>query len=222
MIAPDSGIVERVRVREGTMVEPGTPLLAIRNLELERELVMHRRLADSLAIRSAQARAGNRTAEVALLDAVRSEEEALVAGLRQRIDELGMRALGAGVVVTSRPEELAGQWVSQGQLVLELGQPDTVEVRIALSGAGATQVQPGQPVRLLSEATLEGPRRAVVSSVSVAGSSPGSLEARVRLPAADGWRPGVRGEARVTLRSSNVWGALWWSVRRGIRTDILL
>jgi hypothetical protein len=32
----------------------------------------------------------------------------------------------------------------------------------------------------------------------------------------------MRGEASVTLRSSNIWGALWWSIRRGIRTDLLL
>jgi hypothetical protein len=32
----------------------------------------------------------------------------------------------------------------------------------------------------------------------------------------------MTGEASVTLRRSNVWGALWWTIRRRIRTDILL
>jgi putative peptide zinc metalloprotease protein len=222
LTAPDSGFVERVRVREGTRVEAGAPLLVIRNLELEREMLAEQRTADSLTVRAAQARALNRAADVAMIEALRSSEEARLAGLRKRIEELGVRALGSGVVVTSRPEELAGQWVPEGQVVLQLGQPDSVEVRIALAGAGATLVHPGQPVRLLSKATLEAPIRATVSGVSVAGDSPTSLEARVRLASGESWRPGMRGEASVTLRSSNIWGALWWSIRRGIRTDLLL
>jgi hypothetical protein len=32
----------------------------------------------------------------------------------------------------------------------------------------------------------------------------------------------MTGRARVRLRNSNVWGALWWQIRRGIRSDILL
>jgi multidrug efflux pump subunit AcrA (membrane-fusion protein) len=222
LTAPDSGIVEQVRVREGSRVPAGAPLLHIRNLELEREMVSHQRVADSLAVRSSQARARNQAAEMSLLDAARSVEEARLDGIRTRLAELGIRALSNGVVVTPRPEELAGRWVSNGEVVLQLGQPDSVEVRIVLAGAGATLVKGGQPVRLLSSATLEPPLRTRLSAVSVAANSPDGLEARVRLPADDSWRPGMTGEASITLRRSNVWGALWWSVRRGIRSDILL
>ena len=222
LTAPDSGIVEQVRVREGSRVPAGAPLLHIRNLELEREMVSHQRVADSLAVRSAQARARSQTADMGLLDAARSVEEARLAGIRSRLAELGIRALSSGVVVTRRPEELAGRWVSNGEVVLQLGQPDSVEVRIVLAGAGATLVKGGQAVRLFSGATLEGPLRARLSAVSVAANSPEGLEARVRLPAGDSWRPGMTGEASITLRRSNLWGALWWSVRRGIRSDILL
>jgi multidrug efflux pump subunit AcrA (membrane-fusion protein) len=222
LTAPDSGIVEQVRVREGSRVPAGAPLLHIRNLELEREMVSHQRVADSLAVRSAQARARNQAAEMGLLDAARSVEEASLSGIRNRLAELGIRALSSGVVVTPRPEELAGRWVSNGEVVLQLGQPDSVEVRIALAGAGATLVQPGQSVRLFSRATLQRPLRTRLSAVSVAANSPEGPEARVRLPAGDSWRPGMTGEASITLRRSNVWGALWWSVRRGIRSDILL
>jgi putative peptide zinc metalloprotease protein len=222
LTAPDSGIVEQVRVREGSRVPAGAPLLHIRNLELEREMVSHQRVADSLAVRSAQARARNQAAEMSLLDAARSVEEARLAGIRNRLVELGIRALSSGVVVTRRPEELAGRWVSNGEVVLQLGQPDSVEIRIVLAGAGATLVKGGQPVRLFSRATLERPLRARLSAISVAANSPNGLEARVRLPAGDSWRPGMTGEASITLRRSNLWGALWWSVRRGIRSDILL
>jgi putative peptide zinc metalloprotease protein len=222
LTAPDSGIVDRVRVREGSLVPAGAPLLRIRNLELERETVSQQRIADSLSIRSAQARARGQTAELAFLDAALLAEQARLAGLRERVGALGIRALGTGVVVTPRPEELAGRWVSSGEIVLQLGRPDSVEIRISLTGAGATSVKPEQPVRLLSRATLESPLRARVGTVSAAAGAPETLEARVRLPASDSWRPGMTGEASVTLRRSNLWGALWWGVRRGIRTDILL
>jgi hypothetical protein len=63
--------------------------------------------------------------------------------------------------------------------------------------------------------------RTRVGTVAAAGTA-GSVQARVRL-AGGGWlRPGMTGEASVTLRRSNMWGALWWAIRRHVRTDILL
>jgi hypothetical protein len=48
------------------------------------------------------------------------------------------------------------------------------------------------------------------------------MEGRVRLAATPDLRPGMTGEASVVLRDSNLWGALWWSLRGKIRSDILL
>ena len=92
LTAPDSGIVEQVRVREGSQVPAGGPLLHIRNLELEREMVSHQRVADSLAVRSAQARARNQTADMGLLENQVAELKAITA------DE-------HGVVVLSGPAD---------------------------------------------------------------------------------------------------------------------
>jgi putative peptide zinc metalloprotease protein len=222
LTAPDSGMVSSVQVREGTSVPAGAPLLQIRNLELERELGAHQRVADSLSIRASQARARGQAAELALVETQLASERAEVAGLSERIAALKLRALAGGVVVTPRPEELAGRWVSGGEVVLQLGRPDSVEVRIGLAGAGGTLVRPGQPVRLLSGATLESPRMEKLSSVSAAAGPKEALEARVRMAAAPAFRPGMTGEARITVRDSNLWGALWWNLRRRIRSDILL
>jgi hypothetical protein len=221
LAAPDSGIIQRVQVREGTRVAPGAPLVQIRNLELERELIRSRRVDDSLAARSAQARSHGRFAEVAELDAERSSEGARLGGLRRRVEDLRIRALGGGTVITPRPEELVGRWVASGATVLEVGQFDSVEIRIALQGAGGTLIRQGSSVRLLADAALGAPVSAVVTSISAAA-TPTSVEARLRLPAQANWRPGMTGRARVTVRNSNLWGALWWSIRRGIRSDILL
>jgi multidrug efflux pump subunit AcrA (membrane-fusion protein) len=221
-VAPDSGIVVRVQVLEGTRVAAGAPLVQIRNLEMERELAVSRRVSDSLAALSTRARGLGRYAQVALLDAERSIEEARVAGLRERVEALRLRALGSGVVVTPRTEELVGSWVSNGERVIELGQADSVEIRIVLDGAGATLIRVGSPVRLLREATLDAPVRGRVTTLSATANSSEAMEARLKVPAADSWRPGMTGWASITLRQSNLWGALWWGIRRGVRSDILL
>jgi hypothetical protein len=135
-----------------------------------------------------------------------------------------VRAVGSGIVLTQRPEELSGRWVKEGELILQLGQPDSVELRVGLMGAGALQVRPGQTVRLIAHADPGIRLTARIASVSLAAAqpSPGSLEARVRTAAGAAWRPGMTGEASIQVRNSNLWGSLWWALRRRIRSDILL
>jgi hypothetical protein len=221
-VAPDSGVIVQIQVREGALVTPGSPLLRIRNLELERELLTRQRVTDSLGIRATQARARQQPAEAAVLEAEHSVELAKLSGLRQRVQALRIRALHSGVVTTWRPEELTGRWVTNGLEVLRLGQLDSVEIRIALSGAGRTVVQVGNPVRLLSDASLGRAVETRVASLSAEGSTPSHVEARLRVKAGESWRPGMTGRARITIRRSNLWGALWWGIRGGIRSDILL
>jgi putative peptide zinc metalloprotease protein len=222
LTAPDSGTVDRVLVREGTLVLPEAPLLRVRNLELERKAAASQRISDSLAARSLVARAHDRTSAAVQLDLSRAVEEARLAGLRERIAELQIRAPAGGVVVTPRAQELKGQWFSRGAVVLQLGQPDSIEIRIALGGAGAGYVQAGQRVRLLPESDSGAPLDATLAQVSAAGGASQAAEARVRLLRTEYWRPGMTGRASIRLRTSNVWGALWWAVRRGIRSDVML
>jgi putative peptide zinc metalloprotease protein len=222
LTAPDSGIVAGVYVREGTRVEAGMPLVQVRDLDLERAALETGRRVDSLAAREAQARAAGRADETARLEAERATETARLDGMTAEQRVLTVRALRPGIVVTSRPEQLTGRWVSLGERLLEVGQPDSLEIRIALAGAGATQVRAGQAARLVFHAdghTLAG-RVGGVAESSAAGS--GAVEARVGVRGGGPWRPGMTGEASVTLRKSNLWGALWWGVRRRVRTDILL
>jgi putative peptide zinc metalloprotease protein len=222
LTAPDSGLVAEVYVREGSRVEAGMPLAEVRDLDLERAALATARQADSLAAREAQARAAGRTAEVARLAAERAMDAARLEGMTLQQQALTVRALAAGVVTSRRPEELAGQWVRLGQPLLELGQPDSLEIRIALTGAGATQVRAGQPARLVfhADGTTRDARVAGVAQLSSAGS--GTVEARIGLGASERWRPGLTGEASVTIRESNVWGSLWWGIRKRLRTDLLL
>jgi hypothetical protein len=222
LTAPDSGFVDRVLVREGTRAQPAAVLLRIRNLELERQAAASSRICDSLTARSTQARAGDRTPEAAELDLALASEQARLTGLRERIAALELRAVSGGVVLTPRVEELKGQWVGHNAVVLRLGQPDSVEVRIALSGTGAGYVRAGQTVLLLPESDLMAQLHGRLEQVAAAADTSHTVEARLWLPATQAWRPGVTGQASIRLAESNLWGALWWRLRQQIRTDILL
>ncbi|HKG33220.1 MAG TPA: hypothetical protein VKB22_05775, partial [Gemmatimonadales bacterium] len=222
LTAPDSGMVAQVNVREGSWVETGSTLLRLRSFGLEREAVVLRRTVDSLSLAIARARAADRSSDVAQMEALLSVDAARLAGLDDQIRAFSIRAVGSGRVLTPRPEELAGRGVSRGEVLLRLGRVDSLEVRISLRGAGASSVVSGQAVSLLPNTTAAEALTSRILQVSTSAEPSHSLEGRVRLAALDPWRPGMTGRARVTLRQSNLWGALWWSIRREIRSDILL
>jgi multidrug efflux pump subunit AcrA (membrane-fusion protein) len=222
LTAPDSGVVGRVLAREGTRVSAGAPLVEIRDFALERSALASRRTIDSLVAREAQARAAERPAELARLEAERAAEDARLAGLRADQENLTVRAVGDGTVLTVRPEQMTGRWIDRGQPLLMLGLPDSVEVRVAMAGSGSTLVQAGQPLRLIFHSNGGRIATRVASVAPASTGDSGTVEVRVALAAGPQARAGMTGEASVTLRQSNVWGSLWWGVRRRIRSDILL
>jgi putative peptide zinc metalloprotease protein len=222
LTSPDSGVVDRVYARQGTQVVAGAPLVEIRDFDLERELLAVRRRSDSLDARERQARAGGRPAEVARLEAEQAAEVARLTGLTADRERLTIRAVGSGTILTPHPEDLTGRWIGRGQPLLQLGVPDSVEIRVALAGPGSTLVRPGQPMRLFFNADGHRVTTQIRSVATASSGDSGTVEVRVALPANRETRTGVTGEASVGLRRSNVWGSLWWEVRRRIRSDILL
>lgn len=221
LVAPDSGVVFQVFAPEGGVVEPGAPVLRIRNLALEREAEAALRAADSLRARESQARARGGDGEVARLSAERAVESARANGLRRRVDDLTLRSPVRALVLTPRPDSVIGRRVDLGDTLLVLGGSDSVEVRVALDRAGSPLVRPGQPTRLIGYADPAREVRATLATVAQTAPG-GAVEGRVRLPANAGCRPGMTGEASVTVRQASLWGALAWSVRRRIRSDLLL
>jgi hypothetical protein len=149
-------------------------------------------------------------------------EAARAAGMRDRIRSLTVRAPQAGVVATSRPDTLVGRTVSLGDTLFRLAGSTEVEARIALQGAGAALARVGQRVRLIAHADPAFRLEAALAGVAVSASPGGGMESRVRVAGAEALRPGMTGEASITVRRSTAWGALWWAIRSRIRTDLLL
>ena len=131
-------------------------------------------------------------------------------GMRERSAALVVRGPGAGVVVTRRPEELAGRMGAPGDTAPRARRPpDALEARIALHGRrGAARAGPGQPVR------LDRPRRSRLSagrapsraSAASAAARRGRRGAGSPARAPERLRPGMTGEASVTVRRSTPGG----------------
>ena len=222
----ERGVIAQTFVREGMRVDAGAPLLRIVDHELERRILDVTRAVDSLALEESVARSSSHGGDASRLAAERGAAEAQLTSLDRRASSLVLRASRAGIVTTPHVEELVGRLVAANDTLLTLAAVDSVEVRIALAGAGATRVQAGQVVHAISFADPSAPWTARVGEVSSVGLSSagthGTVEARVRRVAGDAWRPGTRGEASVELRRSNVLGALWWNARQLVRADLLL
>src|SRR3989441_1198786 len=224
--APEGGVVVQARAAEGTRVAAGAPVLVFRDPDLERRAIGVRRLADSLAALEGAARAVGRTDEARRLEAERAEQGARAASLEGRRPARTLRSPVTAVVLTPRPQELGGRRFPRGAAAVRLGTPDPAELRDVPERAGATLVRPGQPVAVIAYAdvshTLQG-RVASVAAAAAGQAGDGQLEARVLVPRTAGaWRAGATGEAKITLRRSNLIGALGWAVRQRVRSDPLL
>ena len=225
--AADSGVVAEVLASEGGRVAAGAPVVRLVDYELERARLGAARAIDSLAAAEVAARAAGRDADVEALAASRRSEEGSWTALERHAERLLLRAPVTGAVVTIHPEDLVGRQVRPGDSLLTLVALDTVEARIALTGAGATRVHTGDLVHLVSYAN---PRSALtarihdLSSQATRSDTSGgtAVEARVRMAPNEAWRAGSTGEASVELGRSTVFGALWWKLRQWIRSDILL
>ncbi len=222
VIAPDSGVVFEVLAREGDRIGAGAPLALLRNLELERRVVASGRAVDSLGVREVQARAGGRQGEVALIAAEARAETARLAGMRDRVRAMSIRAPEEGTVASARLDTLVGRMVFLGDTLFRLDGWRSLEARVALIGAGASLAREGQRVRLIAHADPAFRVAGAVASVAASASPGGMVESRVRVAGNQILRPGMTGEARITIRPATAWGALWWSIRSRIRTDLLL
>ena len=221
VMAPDSGLVAAVFVREGMQVQTGAPLAKLVDRDLEREMLSAARQVDSLSVATSRARATQSAGAMERLEAERASAIARFTALQSRFDALTLRARWAGTVTTPRVQEIEGSRVEAGDRVMRLATLDTLEARVALARAGAANVRAGQVVHLIAYGDAANPVDAVVTGVAPAGDQ-GAIEVRVPVRRTTGWRAGATGEASVELRRSTVLMALWWNIRQRVRNDLLL
>ena len=221
--AAAEGVVSEVFVTEGLRVEAGTPLARLANPALDLAILESARAVDSLSALEVSARSAGRADESSRVQAERESAAAALAALERRANDMTLRSPIAATVVTRRPEETIGRKVSAGDSLFALAAIDSVELRVALRGAGATRVSAGQVFHAVSYADVASPWSGTVAAVSASGiGRSGFVEARARLVADSVWRAGAVGEASVELARSNLFGAAVWRLRQLIRTDLWL
>ena len=219
------GVIERVMVREGTVVPQGAPLVQLRTAELRADLGAASAAAIA-AERSAAAAASRGDAVDERLQRMRGDvlrREAAV--LEDELRATTIRAPVAGVVLTSRPEERVGAWADAGSPLLVVGRTDTLELDFLVDQREIGRVRVGDELRLRVDAY---PQRTFTGRVSgiadIAADTAGAVAFPVRaiVPNVDGGlRPGMVAYARVLTAPASVLGRatrepmrqlrlLWW------------
>ena len=162
------GVVESVLVREGEQVAADAPIARLRNEELLREWRARdgeRQLAERAAL-AADAR-GDRTA--AALARVRLAEATDAAALlRSELDLATIRAPVAGVVLTQRLQERAGDYLEAGDTLAWIGDRDSVELEMLVRQEDLGRIRPGARVSAKTSAYPDRRLRGTVSAIAPA------------------------------------------------------
>ncbi len=159
------GIIERVLVTEGSMVDRGTPLASLR-------------AADIVSSRTSTAAAVAAADRQAALAASRGDpaEERLhrirAQALRQELtlldEQVGfttIRAPVSGLVLTPRLYERVGASLEEGELLMTLGRTDSLELEFGVAQRDIHRVRPGQEVRFRVDALPQHTFSGLVTSV---------------------------------------------------------
>jgi GAF domain-containing protein/multidrug resistance efflux pump len=196
-----SGIVDAVWIREGERVERGTPIAQLRDEELAQ------RWADAsagLGMASAELQAAHARGDAvgAGLARIRADElRQSLDLLRRRLDESRVLAPSAGLVLTSRPEDLVGAFVTAGSPLTWIGEPEWVEVELKMRQEDIGDVREGDRVRAKVNAHPGVTFQGRVSSISPRAERSGEISTYTVRAVLDNreqlLRPGMDARARV-------------------------
>jgi putative peptide zinc metalloprotease protein len=137
------GRVDQVFVQEGTLVSAGTALFKLRNLDLESEAARAR--AD---LEVATARATQAELRYASFGAAERERQRLADRNRDLAAEMAKLQVVspiAGVVVTSRLQDLAGSYIKEGAFLVEVNGLATMRARIFVPEVAIQYLHLGAP-----------------------------------------------------------------------------
>ena len=129
-----NAVVERLVAVPNTVVEPGDPLVVTTDPELtSRVAILDADLREARA-RYTSLRATEQVQAGNVMDEIRTIEADL-ADARQRLDSLTIRSPARGVFLVDRPQDLAGRYLRQGELVGFVADLSRGTVRVAVTQA---------------------------------------------------------------------------------------
>lgn len=140
------GVVAEVFVKEGDLVEAGTPLAGLRNVALQSEMERSRA---QLVLASARAKAAALRYEN--LGSALKERDQLAMEAQQVASKAGMLQLNspiAGQVTTPRTQDRVGSYLSEGSELLEVEDLSTMRARIYISEYDLHKIRADAPAKI--------------------------------------------------------------------------
>jgi len=205
--APLQGVVDRIAVQPDQQVQAGQLLVALDARELEGRLEAARQ---ALAVAEAELRQGQQQAlfderskaGLALLQGRRDQAGADLDYYTRSLARTQLHAEGPGTVILDDPADWIGKPVQPGERILQIADPQDVELEVLLPVADAIALPAGAQVRLFLNSSPARPLDASLLRVAYRAmpSADGSLAYRVRarLAAGEGTpRVGLKGTAKL-------------------------
>jgi multidrug efflux pump subunit AcrA (membrane-fusion protein) len=205
--APLDGVIERILVSPNQPVKEGEPLVQLSEMSLRNELSVAEqniRVAEANLKKISQGALADPKMRAEL--AVANSELALAAAKRDYAKDMLERTLLlapiAGIAVYTDPRDWSGRPVTTGERIMEIADPDKLELRVDVAIADAIAVKAGAKVRAFLDSDPLRPLDASVRSVSFEAQMIENntlayrIYATLHQPRA-GTRLGIRGTAQV-------------------------
>jgi len=236
--APGDGVVERVFVSEGDNVAAGAELLRIVNPAAQAESARFSAESARMSGRESAARQAGDARAVAEAEGLRT---AAAAGLEQAVgaqNRLSIKSPIVGRVLTARPADLVGNFVTAGRPLLEVADCSKLFAELPVSERLLDDLAVGAPVRALLGQRPTRPVRGTIVRISPAtldqpvtarglhdpprpSTRPDRFVALTVFDNADGaLRPGDLARAKIYAARASVLSRGWRVLRRWLQTIV--
>ncbi|XOV89160.1 MAG: efflux RND transporter periplasmic adaptor subunit [Pseudomonadota bacterium] len=216
--APIDGYVDQVEVGVGDLVQQGTLLLSLDTRELRLEEAMALADISRYSREMEKARAQGALADMRIAQALVAQSEAELDKVRYHINNATMVAPFDGVVVEGDLKEMLGAPVRKGDILFKLAdiRDMYVELDVAERDIHEVAVDRTGEIAFVSRPDQKFPFRVVEVDPAAVTKEQGNvfmLRAELETEAANWWRPGMSGVAKVDVGQRNV---LWILTHRTV------
>jgi putative peptide zinc metalloprotease protein len=161
------GVVTKVFAEEGAAVQAGTPVMTLRNLDLESKAA--KAFSDSDTSRARAFGAQLQYANYAAADQERLRAEETSRVLRDQVSRLELHSPISGIVLTPRVQDRVGAYLPAGTEVVEIGDISTMRAWVYVPESEMRDIRVGNPVSFHVEG-YGGSRVGTVKSIAPASS----------------------------------------------------
>jgi RND family efflux transporter MFP subunit len=209
-----AGVVQRVNVREGDVVQRGTVLANLDDSQYRVELAAAQAKYETAISQMDRALASNDGSEAGIERVQADYWGSEVGRARQRLAKTALVAPIDGRVATSRLEDLVGRSLNPGDAFAEVVDTSHAGVDVAIDELDAALVRSGEQAVVKLEGVPSRTFHAAVTVVSPKAELQGDQRffyARLLIPNGDGTlRPGMQGRSKI----STGWAPAGWVIFR--------